>query len=85
MIARFFLLVNRGIDFLGHLLYNIFMTKDYEAIQKQADELERLARRMRREEMQRLKDKGLTLEEIGARYTPKLSRERVRQILKGDD
>jgi DNA-directed RNA polymerase sigma subunit (sigma70/sigma32) len=85
MIARFFSRVKHGIDIVMKIVYNAIMQNNYKEVEKQAKELEKLARKMKREEMQALRDQGLTLEEIGERYTPKLTRERVRQILKGDD
>ncbi len=55
------------------------MTNTADEIRKQARQLEEIARKMRREEMIKLRKEGWTLEEIGMKYG--LTKERVRQIL----
>lgn len=80
ILSRLFFGVKVGIDTGIRIVYNIVMLKSYEEVQKQAKELERIARRMKREEMQVLRDKGWSLEKIGKEYGG-ISRERVRQIL----
>ena len=54
-----------------------------DEIRKQAKELDELAKRLRREEFQELRNQGWTLEEIGAAQRPKISKQRVAQILDG--
>ncbi len=54
-----------------------------DEIKKQAEELQKIARKMRREEFQRLRDKGWTLEKIAKEKG--ISKERVRQILEAGE
>ena len=56
-----------------------------DEIRRQASELDKLAKRLRREEFQALKDKGWTLEEIGQAQNPPISKQRVSKILEGKE
>ena len=84
MIAQLFYRVKHVLDITMKMLYNALMENNYKEVEKRAKDLEKLARKMKREEMQQLRDQGLTLEQIGKRYGG-ISRERVRQILEDDD
>ena len=55
------------------------MPNTVDEINKQAQQLQEIAKKLRREEMIKLRKEGFTLEEIGRKY--KITRERVRQIL----
>jgi DNA-directed RNA polymerase sigma subunit (sigma70/sigma32) len=61
----------------------MIMTNTADELRKQAKALEEIARRLRKEEMQKLRKEGWTLLEIGEKY--KISKERVRQILDEKD
>jgi DNA-directed RNA polymerase sigma subunit (sigma70/sigma32) len=54
-----------------------------DEIRKQAQALQELARKLRKEEMQRMRKEGLKLWQIAEKY--ELSKERVRQILDEKD
>ena len=58
------------------------MENSYKEVEKQAKELEKLARKMKQEEIRRLVMAGWTLERIGKEYLGGISRQRVEQILK---
>jgi DNA-directed RNA polymerase sigma subunit (sigma70/sigma32) len=61
----------------------MIMTNTADEIRKQAQALQELARKLRREEMQRMRREGMKLWEIGKKYG--LTKERVRQILDEKD
>lgn len=54
----------------------------HEQLRQQAKQLEKMAREMRRQEYQKYRDKGWTMEQIATKY--KISKQRVEQILKGE-
>ncbi len=67
----------------------IYMDDTPDKLNEQAKELQRLARELRRKEFQKLKDEGLTLQEIADKYNltrskNKITRQRVKQILDGE-
>ena len=65
------------------LCYTFAMQTTSDDLRKQADELDKLARRVRREEFQELRRKGWTLEEIAK--VKKITRQRVWKILNDEE
>ena len=85
MIARTIYRVKRLLDIIMKMLYNVFMQNNYKEVEKQAKELEKLARKMKREELMELRKQGWSLDRIGKEKLGGISRQRVQQILDEED
>ena len=85
MIARLVSRVKSSLDITMKMIYNAVMDNNYKEVEKQAKELEKLAQRMKRDEIKLLRKKGWSLDRIGKEYLGGVTRQRVQQILDEDD
>lgn len=85
MIARLIYRVKRTLDIIMKLLYNVVMDNNYKEVERQAKELDKLARKMKRDEIRLLQKKGWSLDRIGKEFLGGVTRQRVLQILDEED